>query len=375
MRSWCALPVKYRKWLTFFAFSLGFYWLGRYIIPFFWPYFVLTAGLMLPFGLAVFLSIFLEPLVGFFVRRLRFNRGLAVLLSLVSLFGGLALILSLVVGRLVFELIRLTKQLPNFRLELTQAVDVMLKKSSSLWQETNLFVQGLNPQIQLQISNNLKLAASSLERGASDILQSFLGTLQSVPSGITTFITIFLITLLATFFISKDRHSVVEFWMRLIPPPYGRKFLNIAVEVSGAFAKYLRAQAILLSMTSIVTIVGLTLIGTDYALTAGLLVGFLDLIPVLGTGTVFVPWAVWSYFAGDGVFAVKLIILYVLVVLLRQLFETKVVADSLGLHPLATLIAMYLGLRLLGFSGLFIGPILVIAVQAVVKAGVIKIKY
>lgn len=330
---------------------------------------------MLPFGLAVFLSIFLEPLVGFFVRRLRFNRGLAVLLSLVSLFGGLALILSLVVGRLVFELIRLTKQLPNFRLELTQAVDVMLKKSSSLWQETNLFVQGLNPQIQLQISNNLKLAASSLERGASDILQSFLGTLQSVPSGITTFITIFLITLLATFFISKDRHSVVEFWMRLIPPPYGRKFLNIAVEVSGAFAKYLRAQAILLSMTSIVTIVGLTLIGTDYALTAGLLVGFLDLIPVLGTGTVFVPWAVWSYFAGDGVFAVKLIILYVLVVLLRQLFETKVVADSLGLHPLATLIAMYLGLRLLGFSGLFIGPILVIAVQAVVKAGVIKIKY
>ncbi|MFZ3172812.1 MAG: sporulation integral membrane protein YtvI [Carboxydocellales bacterium] len=364
-----------RKWIIFFGFILGFYWMVKYVIPFFWPYLVTGAALMVPFALAVFLSIFLEPLVKFFSGRLKLQRGLATGLAMVSFMGGIGLVFSLAVGRLIFELIRLYKELPDFRGHLVDSFDFLFNKGNIFWQQTNLMVQGFSPEIQSQISKYLKSVAEALETGASDVLGSLLAAVQKFPSSLTSLLTILVITLLATFFISKDRQAVSEFWIRLIPPPYGRKFINIGVEISEAFGKYLRAQAILLSITMLVSIVGLYIIGSEYALTLGLLIGFMDVIPVLGAGTVYVPIILWAYFTGNPVMAISLVVLYALIIVLRQLLEAKVVADSLGLHPLATLIAMFLGLKLIGFAGLFLGPILVIAIQAVVKAGVFKIKY
>ncbi|MCL5935227.1 MAG: sporulation integral membrane protein YtvI [Firmicutes bacterium] len=365
----------YRKWIVFFGFALGFYWLVKYVVPFFWPYLVAGAALMVPFALAVFFSIFLEPLVRFFSGRLRLQRGVATGLAMLTFFGGIALVFSLVVGRLVYELIRLSKLLPHYTENLVGTFNVLLNKGTAFWQQTNLLVQGLSPEIRSGLSDYLKAVAGALEKGASGVLTSLLGAVQNIPGGLTSFLTILLITLLATYFISKDRQAVTEFWIRVIPPPYGRKFISIGVEVSEAFGKYLRAQLILLTITMVVSITGLSVIGAEYALTIGLLVGFMDVIPVLGPGSVYVPWILWAYFSGDTIMAIKLLVLYALVVVLRQVLETKVVADSLGIHPLATLISMYLGLKLIGFAGLFMGPILVIAVQAVVKAGVIKIKY
>lgn len=364
-----------RKWVIFFGFMLGFYWMAKYVIPFFWPYLVTGAALMFPFALAVFFSIFLEPLVKFFSGRLKLQRGLATGLAMVSFIGGIGLVFSLAVGRLIFELIRLYKELPDFRGHLVDSFDFLFNKGNIFWQQTNLMVQGFSPEIQSQISKYLKSVAAALETGASDLLGSLLAAVQQFPSSLTSLLTILVITLLATFFISKDRQAVSEFWIRLIPPPYGRKFINIGVEISEAFGKYLRAQAILLSITMLVSIVGLYIIGAEYALTLGLLIGFMDVIPVLGAGSVYVPMILWAYFTGNPVMAISLVVLYALIIVLRQLLETKVVADSLGLHPLATLIAMFLGLKLIGFAGLFLGPILVIAIQAVVKAGVFKIKY
>lgn len=365
----------YRKWIVFFGFALGFYWLAKYIVPFFWPYLVAGAAMMVPFALAVFFSIFLEPLIRFFSGRLRLKRGMATALAMLAFFGGIALVFSLMVGRLVYELIRLYKELPDFRGHLVGTFDTIINKGALFWQQTNLLVQGLSPEIQSELSKFMKAVAGALEKGASGLLNSLLGAVQNIPAGLTSLLTILLITLLATYFISKDRQAVVEFWMRLIPPPYGRKFISVGVEVSEAFGKYLRAQLILLTITMVVSIVGLSIIGAEYALTIGLLVGFMDVIPVLGPGSVYVPWILWAYFSGNPIMALKLSVLYALVVVLRQVLETKVVADSLGIHPLATLISMYLGLKLIGFAGLFMGPILVIAVQAVVKTGVIKIKY
>ncbi|PHJ38937.1 hypothetical protein P378_06400 [Desulforamulus profundi] len=78
----------------------------------------------------------------------------------------------------------------------------------------------------------------------------------------------------------------------------------------------------------------------------------------------------WSFVSGNAAFGIKLFVLYLIVLVSRQLLETKVVATNLGLHPLATLVALFVGFKVLGFVGMIAGPILLIAVQAVIKAGI-----
>ncbi|HEX3030643.1 MAG TPA: AI-2E family transporter, partial [Bacillota bacterium] len=175
-------------------------------------------------------------------------------------------------------------------------------------------------------------------------------------------------------FITSDKKTLIEFWIKVLPAPYGRKTLDITVEVANAFGKYLRAQVILLSITMIISVAGLWISGAEYALTVGMIIGFMDLVPVLGPGSIYVPWMAWSYYSGNPIFAVKLLVLYAVVVLVRQVFETKVVSDSLGIHPLATLISMYVGLQTIGIPGLFLGPITVIGIQAVIKTEIFKEK-
>ena len=186
----------------------------------------------------------------------------------------------------------------------------------------------------------------------------------------TGFNTINIVSFFATYFIIEDRRSLAIHWIKFLPAPYGERSLHVIKEVFNAFISYIKAQGILVSISTFISISGLYIIGADYALTMGLLIGFFDIIPVLGPGTVILPWIVWSIISGEIAFGLKLLVLYIVILVARQLLETKVVADNLGLHPLATLVALFFGFRILGFVGMIVGPILLIAIQAIVKAGI-----
>jgi len=176
------------------------------------------------------------------------------------------------------------------------------------------------------------------------------------------------VTVLATYFVSRDRDEIIRFWLRTVPPPWGERTVSAGREVLNAFLGYLRAQLFLISLTTLISIVGLRVIGAKYALTVGLLVGFFDLIPVLGPATVYLPWAAWAFISGSFGFGLKILILYAVVWAVRQMLEARVVAANLGLHPLAVLVAMYAGLKSVGVAGLVLGPVLLIAALAAIKA-------
>lgn len=365
---------KYRKWIVAFCFSVGAYFVAKYIIPFFWPFIAKLGTILLPFILAVFFSLLLEPMVSFFRGRLKLKRGAATGLSMLAFFGGILLVFSLVVTRLVYEIIRLIGLLPSYKQDFIGTLDLLFNKGTTFWHQTNVLVQELDPQLQKQFTVSLQSLGGSIEAGISQVLKALLGAIQYVPGGISSLLTLIVIMLLATYFIISDRSAIKNFWIKLMPAPYGQKTITVTVEVANAFGKYLRAQIILLSITMIISIIGLTISGAQYALTVGLIIGFMDLVPVLGPGSIYVPWMIGSYYSGNPIFALKLLVLYVVVVLVRQVFETKVVSDSLGIHPLATLVSMYVGLQTIGIPGLFVGPVTVIGILALIKTGVFKLK-
>ena len=131
--------------------------------------------------------------------------------------------------------------------------------------------------------------------------------------------------------------------------------------------KYIRSYGLILLITYCIIFIGLSLLRVEHSPIIALLIAFLDILPVIGVGTVLVPGSVISLALGNKFLGIGLILLFVVNAVLRQLIEPKIVGKSLNLHPLVSLAAIYLGYAIFGFMGLFILPLVAVAVSAVLK--------
>ncbi|NLI11957.1 sporulation integral membrane protein YtvI [Pelotomaculum propionicicum] len=316
--------------------------------------------ILIPFIIALVLSFCMEPGIRFLQKRVKMSRGLATLTSMLVAFGVITVILSTIVLQLVSELIQLSVSLPALTMELKWYFQGLIEKATA-------FYVTLPPSVSSSIEQNITNLASNLQGLVSKSANSLLLFVSMVPGTIAVLV----VCLLATYFLARDRRLIADFILRLLPASWGEKTIAVTNDVAAAFAAYIKAQALLIFITTVISVTGLYIIGADYALIMGLAVGFFDLIPVLGPATIYVPWLIWSFATGATGFGIKITILYLLVLLVRQVLETKIVSANLGLHPLATLLAMYAGLKTIGLTGLFLGPIILIAVQSLYKAGVL----
>jgi sporulation integral membrane protein YtvI len=167
---------------------------------------------------------------------------------------------------------------------------------------------------------------------------------------------------------SSTYPNVKQFISNLFPNRWYVSAQAISEDLGAAIVGYLRAQAILVSVTAFSTIGGLLLMGNRYAVTLGVLAGLLDIVPIVGTGFLFVPWIVGLFVMGSFAEGLKLLVMWIVTVTVRQFLEPKVLSNGIGIHPLPTLISMYVGLQLLGGIGLIVGPALVICYEALRKA-------
>ncbi len=316
--------------------------------------------ILIPFIIALIISFFMEPGIKFLQKRVKMSRGLATLSAMMVVFGGFTVILSLIILRLISELIQLSISLPVLALELKGYFQGLIERATAFYVTLPLSVSS-------SIEQNITNLAVSLQGLLSKAANSLLLFISMVPGTIA----VLLVSLLATYFLARDRRLIGDFILRLLPASWGDKTVTVTQDVAAAFTAYIKAQALLISITTVLSVAGLYMIGADYALIMGLSVGFFDLIPVLGPATIFVPWLIWSFATGATGFGIKLTVLYLLVLMIRQVLETKIVSANLGLHPLATLLAMYAGLKTIGLTGLIAGPILLIAIQSLYKAGVL----
>ena len=121
-----------------------------------------------------------------------------------------------------------------------------------------------------------------------------------------------------------------------------------------------------------IILIGLFILRVDYAVTIALITGFVDLLPYVGTGLIFVPWIIYQAITGNIGLAIGLAVLYVVVLVQRQLMEPKVLSSNIGLDPLATLIALFIGFKLIGFLGLIVGPVALVILTTLHRANVFR---
>ncbi|MGB9830600.1 MAG: sporulation integral membrane protein YtvI, partial [Fervidicoccus fontis] len=201
----------------------------------------------------------------------------------------------------------------------------------------------------------------------NNLTKFFLSKLLHLITSLPNYFILLIITIIATFFFARDFEYIKENATKLIPLKWQPYFVRITTSLNKAMIGYLKAILILTSITGFISLVGLTVLNVNYSHVLAIVAALFDLLPVLGPGTLYLPWSVWLLISGNIPLGIGILILYGIIVLARQLLEPKIIGQSIGLHPLTTLIALYVGLSLLGFWGIILGPAAVIAYKAFIE--------
>jgi len=326
-----------------------------------------------PFLLGWLLAYALNPLVGFLHVKARFPRWLAAGATLMLFTVVMLGIVSVLVMRVVDEIAVLSHSMQDIVAWAEKSFNDLLANpeiQDVISRINDFYVQ--NPDYKETIDSSISDTAKAITHAGTGLVSLFFSGIVSILYSLPVVMTIAIVVLLASFFISKDwpRYTRrVQLWF---PRNLVRKAGAVWRDLRHALFGYLRAQLIMISITTVVVVAGLWMIGVKNALSIGLLIGFVDLLPYLGVGAAMIPWIAYAFLTGDWRLGTELSVLYGVILVARQFIEPKVLASSVGLDPLPTLIAMFAGLQLFGILGLIIGPVLVVVLTACHRAHVFR---
>lgn len=201
------------------------------------------------------------------------------------------------------------------------------------------------------------------------------GTVGKIPSLVIATI----VFMISTVFIASDYDKIKRFFIKQVSPERAGKISYAWHLGVNSLKKMIRAYCLIILITTFELTVGFYLLkfigvfDSPYIIFISIAIAFIDIIPVLGTGTVLIPWAVISFIIGNIGMGIGLLVLYVVILVIRQIIEPKLVAGQVGLPPIATIIAMYVGSKTLGVLGFFILPFIVILLKVYNDAGLIRV--
>jgi len=196
-------------------------------------------------------------------------------------------------------------------------------------------------------------AGQVLGKAASEAAGLVGGILTRAPS----FFLFFIVMILSLFYFSCDFPGIKKELVRYLPKGSGKMLSEAAGIGLRALGRFARAYLLLFSITLCVLTAGFFFIGVDYPLLAGAMTALVDLLPVLGVGTVLFPWSLILLISGKTAKGIWMLVLLCFMYVLRQMLEPRIVGAAAGVHPIAVLFSVYLGFRLFGVGGMLAAPL------------------
>lgn len=313
----------------------------------------------MPFLIAFVISLMIEPGIKYLMKKTKLSRKMSSIIIFVLVF-------SIIIGSVTWGIVSL------------------ISESTNLLQTLNLYIDRTYTQIQdvigkmniskVSISNNV---ANLIQDASKEVLfklstwiTGFLTKLMSVITSIPTIAIYVVITILSVYFVCTDRIYILDFMEHHMPRKWVQKIGVHIREITIKLGGYLKAEAILILVSFIISLIGLYIfkfvgMNVKYPLLIALGIGFVDALPILGSGSVMAPWAVMEALNGDIQLGIAIIVLWIIMSIVRQFLEPKIVSGKIGIHPIFTLIAMYTGFKVIGVMGMLVGPIVLIILKSV----------
>ncbi len=318
-----------------------------------------------PFIIAVIFASLINPVVNMVENFHNIDRSLAAFVVLSFFISVVLLFLFLGMSQVYLELNKLLHNLPDYK-TLGEQVNWILQDNNRLEELVNNL--NISPIIKKTLNDNLQGLYNALKESIIYIVNYLVQVLKKLP----LLLTILFLSCIATYFISRDIDNINNFIMGIFPDSYRPKIYRIEKELISSAIGFIRAELILVLITGIIAFVGLLFMGNEYALILGITAAFLDFIPIIGPGLLFIPWVIFNIISGNLLFAIKLLIIYTIAAALRQGIEGKIIGFHLGLHPLATMMSFYVGYRLMGTVGFIIGPATLVLGKAIYNSGILS---
>jgi sporulation integral membrane protein YtvI len=320
-----------------------------------------------PFLLAIIFAIFLEPLNRILIEKLKWSR-LWTVTTVCTVFTLAFLGIFYLIGINIYsQLLAFGKNAPTYFAQLETYLADPNWRAHFLYNTFSADVADqMNAAIESALSN-LTAAINSLISGLSGLL---LGLAKAIPNVFIFFLVFFIALYLVSFQLPLMKRAFIRQFAEVSQS----KVEHVLHSLREAIFGFLRAQFILSALTYIVVLIGLLIIGIDYPFAIALLIIIVDILPVLGTGSVLVPWATYLFLNGNMKTAIGLLILFLVITTFRRVVEPKVLSDAIGINTLAALAALYVGFKLFGPIGLLFGPAVVIIFTAMRKAGLLDFK-
>lgn len=323
----------------YLLFAIAGYTVMRYI----WP-------LLIPFILGFAVAYMLRPATVFICRHSKISRRGAAITCAIIFYVVLAGAVWIVALILFLQAERIGAWFPSLYFEhIEPALALVNDKILAMARRFSPKVNG--GEIYSVINDALGNAFVSASNWGMSIIA---GWAKSIPAAVITLI----FTILSSVLICSGYDQTTGFVMRQIPQRLHKTVLDVRDFLAKTIFKILKTYLIIMVITFVLLASGMWFLKIEGFVAYSALIAFLDLLPVIGSGAVLVPWGVILIVIGDSFTGIGLLLLWAIISFVREIIEPKILGSQIGLHPLATLTSMYIGLRLAGFGGLILAPII-----------------
>lgn len=330
-----------------------------YIIYRIFPHFI-------PFILAYLTALALDPLSAWLGKRLRLSRTPANGLTYIIFLGSLAALVYFIINKIYVEFVALLTYIQSngpklqvWFLDLMKRIEdtIGLLPQDTAAQINHIILNAINDLTNLNLVSKIGTYTLNLSTAIPNIFFLTLIYLISVP-----------------LFLSQVENIRKRFYA-FFKDSSKRKVVYILGDLRRATFGFLKAQVILSTVTFILSFAGLLILKVKYAAVIALLIVVVDILPILGTGSVLMPWAAVSLLQSNVFLAIGLALLFIVIIIVRKAIEPKILGERIGLSALSTIVSIWVGFKVMGVVGVFLFPLAFIFYKALVKVGVIKLNF
>ena len=327
-------------------------------------YFILPVSV--PLVIAFITALILEPAVKLLQIKIKINRRISVLITFLGFVLFIGLSGYFITTKVITEAIKLVENAPMYINEITKA-----------WLRAEADFSNAAKDLPKDLVNEISIQIQSFLNKTKDDLVAYVNidSLKALLTNIPNYLVSFIVYLIALFLFLIDLPRLRKGLYNHLTEKTADKVKFMTSRLSYVGFGFFKAQFLVSVIIFIVSLIGLLFINPEMALIMSIIIWIIDFIPIIGSIVIVGPWAMFHLLTGDVAMGTQLAILAAVLLIIRRTVEPKVMGTHIGLSPLATLIAMYLGLKLIGILGFIIGPLLVIAFNSAKEAGLIKMNF
>ncbi len=296
----------------------------------------------MPFLIGFVISLLVEPLIKRLSRETKLERKKCAIMVIVIIF-------IIILALLIWGIVTLITESSNLLKGLNNYIQLMYAQVKNYIGSIKTGNTKLPMEVAIILENSSDKIVGFITNYVSGVLTKATQIISEIPTiAIYTFIT-----LLATYFICTDKIYIADTIEHQLPHRWAKKIGTHIRSIVRELGNYLKAEAILIIISFIIVLVGLYILkifhfNVPYPFLTALVIGFVDALPILGSGTVMVPWAIIEALNGDIKLGIAIIVIFAIILIARQLLEPKIISGKIGIHPIFTLLAMYTGFKIIG---------------------------